>query len=188
MERIGRLKEKSRGASQHYQVELVADESGKLVTGLTWNKVPVDGTMATHPGIYCLRSNETTWDEEKLWRTYTMLTDLESVFRSLKSELGLRPVYHSKEERADGHLFITVLAYQAVQVLRAKLKKADIHDSWASLRETMSVQRRVTASFQQRDGRTLNVRKCTVAEPDLMKIYRTLGTNPAPGGTKKLIS
>ncbi len=37
-------------------------------------------------------------------------------------------------------------------------------------------------------GRTLNVRKCTVAEPDLMKIYRALGTNPAPGGTKKLIS
>ena len=35
-----------------------------------------------------------------------MLTDLEAVFRSLKSELGLRPVFHHKEERADGHLFI----------------------------------------------------------------------------------
>jgi transposase len=166
----------------------MADESGKLATGLTWNKVPVDGTMATHPGIYCLRSNETGWDEEKLWRTYTMLTDLESVFRSLKSELGLRPVYHSTEGRADGHLFITVLAYQAVQVLRTKLKKADIHDSWASLRDTLSVQRRVTASFRQRDGRTLNVRKSTVAEPDLMKIYLALETSHAPGGTKKLIS
>ena len=188
LERIGRLKEKSRGASQHYQVELMTDESGKLVTGLTWNKVPVDGTMVTHPGVYCLRSNETGWDEEKLWRTYTMLTDLESVFRSLKSELGLRPVYHSTEERSDGHLFITVLAYQAVQVLRTKLKKADIHDNWASLRETMSVQRRVTASFQQRDGRTLNVRKSTLAEPDLMKIYQALGVSPAPGGTKKLVS
>ena len=32
--------------------------------------------MATHPGVYCLRSNELTWDEEQLWRTYTMLTDL----------------------------------------------------------------------------------------------------------------
>ena len=188
LERIGRLKEKSRGASQHYQVELMTDESGKLATGLTWNKVPVDGTMVTHPGVYCLRSNETGWDEEKLWRTYTMLTDLESVFRSLKSELGLRPVYHSTEERSDGHLFITVLAYQAVQVLRTKLKKADIHDNWASLRETMSVQRRVTASFQQRDGRTLNVRKSTLAEPDLMKIYRALGVSPTPGGTKKLVS
>jgi transposase len=61
--------------------------------------------------VYCLRSNETAWDEERLWRTYTMLTDIESVFRSLKSKLGLRPVYHSKEDRSHGHLFITVLAY-----------------------------------------------------------------------------
>ena len=52
----------------------------------------------------------------------------------------------------------------------------------------MSVQRRVTESFQQRDGRTLNVRKSTLAEPDLMKIYRALGVSPTPGGTKKLVS
>jgi len=38
-----------------------------------------------------------------------MLTDLEAVFRSLKRELGLRPVYHHEEERADGHLFIYYL-------------------------------------------------------------------------------
>ena len=50
--------------------------------------------MLTHPGIYCLRSSETDWDEETLWRTYTTLTDVEAVFRALKSELGLRPIYH----------------------------------------------------------------------------------------------
>lgn len=188
MERIGRLKQKSRGASQHYKIDLVADAAGKNATALTWEKVPVDGTMATHPGVYCLRSNELAWDEEKLWRTYTMLTDLESVFRSLKSELGLRPVYHSKEMRVDGHLFITVLAYQCVQVLRVQLKAAGIDDRWAVLRETLSVQRRVTASFRQRDGRTLNVRKSTLAEPDLKNIYRAIGVTPSPGGTKKMIA
>ena len=102
--------------------------------------------MATASGVYCLRSNELGWDEEKLWRTYTMLTDLESVFRSLKSELGLRPVFHSKELRCDGHLFITVLAYQCVQTVRRRLKDAGINDAWASLRSTLSVRRRVTAA------------------------------------------
>ncbi len=71
--------------------------------------------MATHPGVYCLRSSETDWDEDALWRTYTTLTDVEAVFRSLKSELGLRPIYHHyhhKPRRADGHLFLTVIAYQ----------------------------------------------------------------------------
>ena len=186
-ERIGRLKEKSRGASQHYALNLVLDASGKTVTGLAWENVPVTGTMATHPGVYCLRSNEMTWDAERMWRTYTMLTDLESVFRSLKSELGLRPVFHSKEVRSDGHLFITVVAYQCVQVLRTTLKAAGIHDSWAQLRKTLSVQRRVTASLRRKDGRMIHVRKSTQAEPALMAIYRALAINPAPGGSKKLI-
>ena len=47
--------------------------------------------MMTHPGVYCLRSNQTDWDEATLWRTYFTLTDLEAVFRSLKSELGPTP-------------------------------------------------------------------------------------------------
>ena len=188
LERIGRLKEKSRGASQHYTLTFTTDESGKTVTALTWVKTEKAGTMATHPGVYCLRSNELNWDEEKLWRTYTMLTDLESVFRSLKSELGLRPVFHSKEDRSDGHLFITVLAYQCVQVIRVNLKKAGINDSWAQLRDTLAVQCRVTTSLRRKDGRTIHVRKSTLAEPKLIEIYRALAIHPTPGGIKKLIS
>ena len=188
LERIGRLKQKSRGASQHYAVNLQTDASGKTVTALTWEKSLVEGTMATHPGVYCLRSNELAWDEQRLWRTYTMLTDIESVFRSLKGELGLRPVFHSKEDRSDGHLFITVLAYQCVQVVRTKLKAAGINDSWETLRKTLSTQCRVTASVRRKDGRTIHVRKSTQAEPPAMAIYKALAINPAPGGIKKLIA
>jgi hypothetical protein len=187
LERIGRLKEKSRGASQHYTIKLEVDASGKKVTALAWEKSLVAGTMATHPGVYCLRSSETGWDEEKLWRTYTMLTDLEAVFRSLKGELGLRPIFHSKEARSDGHLFISVLAYQFVQIIRTRLKAQGIHTSWAGLREVLAVQRRVTATFVQRDGRTLHVRKTTQPEPDLKRLYEVLGVLLLPGGTKKLV-
>jgi transposase len=187
LERIGRLKQKSRGIGQHYQITLEPDADGRQAVSLSWNQQPVAGTMLTDPGVYCLATNETSWDEETLWRTYIMLTDLEAVFRSLKSELGLRPIYHSKAARTEGHLFITVLAYQCVQLLRTRLKAKGIHDSWASLRLILSAQRRVTATFRQRDGRTLNVRKSTVAEPTLLKIYQALGLNPSPGGTRKLI-
>ena len=120
--------------------------------------------MVTHPGVYCLRSNETSWDETTLWKTYTMLTDLEAVFRSLKSELGLRPIYHQTPERTEGHLFITVLASQAVQVLRKQLKERNQSSSWARLREILSAHQQVTATFQQRNGKTLHIRKATVAE------------------------
>ncbi len=83
---------------------MVADpQSGKAVA-VTWESQPRPGTMLTHPGVYCLRTNVGDWDQETLWRTYTMLTDLEAVFRSLKSELGLRPIFHQKQNRSDGHL------------------------------------------------------------------------------------
>ena len=62
--------------------------------------------MVTHPGRGCLRSNETTWDEEHLWRTYVMLADLESVFRRLKGELGLRPAFYLWNILVRGKLMI----------------------------------------------------------------------------------
>ena len=188
LERIGRLKEKNSGIGQHYQIDLGLDEAGTTVTSITWKQKPVDGSRLTHPGIYCLRTNELEWDEATLWRTYTMLTDLEAVFRSLKSELGLRPVYHHKEERTDGHLFITVLAYQAVQVIRQKLKNGNINDSWTSLRKVFSRQQRVTAIFKQKDSRTLHVRKTTIAEPKLQKLYDALEISASPVGTQKTIN
>jgi hypothetical protein len=134
---IGRLKQKSRGASQHDGIAVTPDATGTLATALTWTKVPREGSMLTHPGVYCLRSNDTGWEAEGLWHTYTMLTDPEAVFRSLKSERGLRPVFHHKEHRTEGHLFITVLAYQRVQAIRFKLNAAGEHAIWASLRAVL---------------------------------------------------
>jgi transposase len=187
-ERIGRLKATSHGIGQHYQIELEADATGQKAVALRWQQQPVPGTMLTDPGVYCLASNETGWDEETLWRVYMMLTDLEAVFRCFKSELGLRPIFHAKQVRTEGHLFITVLAYQCVHLIRTELKKHGIDASWASLRQILAVQRRVTATFRQEDGRTLNVRKSTRAEPDLLNIYQALGLDAAPGGTRKLIT
>jgi len=185
-QRIGRLTQTSHGISQHYDITVTPDETGKNAASITWTKTPVEGSILTHPGVYCLRSNETTWDAEILWHTYTMLTDLEAVFRGLKSELGLRPVFHHKEERTAGHLFITVLAYQLVQAIRRKLEAAGETMSWTRLREILSVQRRITATFQQRDGHTMHVRKATVAEPALRRIYDALGIDASPGGVQRL--
>jgi transposase len=188
-ERIGRLKEKQRGIGQHYQINLQTDGSGEKATGITWEKQIVPGTYVSLPGVYCLRSNQTEWTEEKLWHTYMMLTDLEAVFRSLKSDLGLRPIFHQKEERADSHLFITVLAYQFVQLIRRRLKDTDknFSSSWQTIRETLCTQCRVTATFRRADGKALHVRKATRAEPEQMTIYQALKTNPAPGGISKTI-
>ena len=154
-QRIGRLKEKSRGFAQHYDIELDTDETGQRATAVRFTRRALPGSMMTHPGVYCLRSSETDWDESTLWRTYFMLTDLEAVFRSLKSEPGLRPSYHHKPIRADGHLFITVIAYQLVQVIRTRLRQAGENSSWTTLRRILEGQQRITATFRRADGRHL---------------------------------
>ena len=186
-QRIGRLKAHSRGVAQHYDVELDTDNTGERATAVRFIRRPISGTMMTHPGVYCLRSSETDWDEATLWRTYFTLTDLEAVFRSLKSELGLRPIYHHKPIRADGHLFITVIAYQLVQVIRTRLRQAGDNASWTTLRRILDAQQRVTATFRRTDGRTLHVRKATRAEPPQQAIYDALGIDATPGGIRKTV-
>jgi transposase len=114
LERLGRLKEKYARAAQHYDVTVAADEAQQNAILIAWKRVDKSNLQATHPGVYCLRINLTDWGEATLWRIYTMLTDLESVFRSLKSELGLWPIYHHKEARVNGHIFITPIAYHLV--------------------------------------------------------------------------
>ena len=116
-----------------------------------------------------------------------MLTDLEAVIRRLKSELGLRPVFHHQENRVDGHRFITVLAYPFVQITRRQLKHQGIPDRWSTLRDTPGSQCRVTATFRRADGRVLHVRQATRAEPAQRAIYQALSLNPAPGGITKMI-
>jgi hypothetical protein len=187
-ERIGRLKERYAVGSQ-YRIDLHTDsERPGIAIGLTWQRDVRVKNRFSDPGVYCLRTNLMDWDEETLWRTYTLLTDLEGVFRSLKSELGLRPIHHSREDRVVGHLFLTVLAYQFVQFIRRELKSQGIQGSWSSLRTTLSIQRRVTVTFTQRDGRTLNVRKTSRPEPELARLYRALGLPETPGGIRKFIS
>ena len=187
MQRLGRAKQRYARAAQHYQVEIAKDATGTLVSAITWTQRVKPGTAAAHPGVYCLRTTLVEQDNATLWRTYTMLTNLESVFRSLKTDLGLRPVFHQIDRRVEGHLFISVLAYHFVHTLRLQLKAQGNDDSWETLRETMATQQRVTATLQRRDGRAVHVRKATRPEPRQQKINAMLGLSPNPGGTHRVL-
>jgi len=72
-------------------------------------------------GHYLLRSNLTAGDPSVLWTRYVQLTQIESVFRSLKSELSIRPIRHQLEHRADAHILIAFLAYCLQVTLKQRL-------------------------------------------------------------------
>ena len=77
-----------------------------------------------------MRTNRRDLTEQEIWQLYVMLTRVERAFRNLKSDLGLRPIYHQKERRVDAHIFISVLAYHvlhdAIKRKRVTFKKAEL--------------------------------------------------------------
>jgi transposase len=185
IEKIGRLKEKNTRVSQEYDIDVTADDDKKKAIAITWKRLEKSSEKDELSGVYCLRTDITHWSESTLWHTYVMLTDLEATFRSMKTELGLRPVYHQKEERVTAHLFITLLAYHLVHTLRYQLKQQGIDLSWQSLRQIMSRQQRLTITMPTQDKAQLFIRITTEAETRQQKIYQALGMTADGLGKKK---
>ena len=77
---------------------------------------------AQRDGHYLLRSNLTAEDPAILWTRYIQLTQIEAAFRSLKSDLGLRPIYHRLDRRVEAHIFVAFLAYCLQVTLKNRLQ------------------------------------------------------------------
>ena len=185
LEKIGRLKQQYSKAAKHYNIKTYKDEKSGNAVKITWKRQVAPDTKDSLPGVYCLRTSHMELDEDTLWHTYTMLTDLEAVFRSLKSELGMRPVFHQITKRVTGHLFISVLAYHLVHSIRYQLKKTGDTSSWSDLRKQLAGQNRVTISMQCKNNDVIHIRKSTRPEPRQQKIYSALGIGFHPGKTIK---
>ena len=177
LEKIGRLKQKYAKVSGLYEINVVKNKKNGNASKIEWNRKTKPDTRDEFPGVYCLRTSRSDLDEDTLWKMYTMLTDLEAVFRSLKSELGMRPVFHQVAERITGHLFITVLAYHLVHSIRFRLKKSGISASWSGIREQLANQNRITVSMHCKNNNVVHLRKSTRPEARQQKIYSALGIN-----------
>jgi transposase len=183
VERIGRLKEKYKLVSHAYKVSVEKDTETDKAKNITWSRKKTEKTS----GIYCLRTDRKDLDEQKIWDIYTMLTDIEDAFRCMKSELGLRPIYHQKEARCDGHIFITLLAYHLLHTIRFKLRQKGVRFCWTTIRNQLSTQVRITTTMRIEDGKIIHIRKSSKAEPPHQAIYDALNLSYQPGKKVKTI-
>ena len=183
IERIGRLKERYKRVASTYEVKITKDDKTGKAISVEWHQKEQEETS----GVYCLRVNRCELNEKEIWSIYTMLTQVEAAFRCMKSELGMRPVYHRKEDRVDGHLFITVLGYHILQAIRFRLKNKGICTSWETIRELLSMQVRITTQMKMKDGKMLYIRKNTNSTPFQKEIYSALNLSGKPGETVKTI-
>jgi transposase len=182
LERIGRLKEKYKQIARYYEIHV--EERDALACRITW-KYLQEQSDQRFSGSYFLRTDRFDLSEKEIWSIYIMLTQLEDSFRTLKTDLLLRPIFHQKENRSDAHIFITLLAYHLLHSIRSCLKKQGIHVSWRQIRDRMATHCRVTNRLKTKDGRLLFIRKCSEPEDFHKTIYDALNMGQSPGKTKK---
>jgi transposase len=121
-------------------------------------------------GHYLLRSNLTAEDPAVLWARYVQLTQIESVFRSLKSELGIRPIYHQLEHRADAHVLIAFLAYCLQVTLKNRLQIHAPGLTPAAVLEKLATIQLVEVWIPMVDGRWLVMPRHTQPDKDVQAV------------------
>jgi len=183
MLRLGRLTEKYPTIARFYRVE-VKQEQGRA-TEIHWT-IDKEKEMETRfAGSYYIRTSRTDLGEKELWSLYMMLTGVEEGFRCLKSELGLRPMYHRLDKRLEGHLFISVMAYHLMAAICRQLQAKGISHRWETIRNRMATQMRVTASLTNENGKRIHLRQTTDPEPFHFQVHRALGLPARPLKTRK---
>jgi transposase len=127
-----------------------------------------------YAGHYVIRTNKKYLTAKEIWDFYMNLTGVEASFRSLKSELGTRPVYHQKDDRIEAHLFISVLAYYILRSIIFSLNQKDYHKSWSEIRNVLKMHIRSNIYFTDRNGNDYQVRMTGKPEEEAKKIYDLL--------------
>jgi hypothetical protein len=119
-----------------------------------------------------------------LWQRYMQLTHVEEAFKTLKSDLHLRPIHHQLQSRVEAHILVAFMGYCLQATLRRKLQShAPGLTPREALKELRSIQM-VDVHFPTTDGRTLILPRFTEPEPSqqmiLEKLNLSLPAQPPP--------
>jgi transposase len=160
--RVGRLCEKNSRISGLYEIQVQTSGEGR--GSLSWRKNEEWREWAQlTEGSYLLRTNIREWSAEDLWKAYIQLTEAETAFRIQKSELGLRPVWHQKEQRVAAHILVCFLAYVLYKTLGLVSQKAGLGNSARKVLGELSSIMMVDVILPTKQG--VNIVKRCVAKP-----------------------
>jgi len=125
-------------------------------------------------GHYLLRSNLGGEDPALLWQHYVQLSEVEAVFRDLKNDLAIRPLYHQKDSRIEAHVFVSFLAYCLYVTLRQRLRTLAPGLTPRAVMEKMSSLQMVDVRVPTTDGRLLILPRYTQPEKDHLMLLHQL--------------
>jgi transposase len=168
-------------------VKINLPEAGQAVTRETFtfqldkNKLK---EAELRDGHYLLRTNLVAEDPAVLWDRYMQLTQIEAAFKCLKSDLGIRPIYHQLEHRVEAHIMVAFLAYCLTVTLKHRLQEHAPGLTPRAVLEKLAAIQMLDVSFPTTDGRRLVMPRYTEPEPEqallLHHLQLTLPPQPPP--------
>ena len=180
-ERIGRLKAKYQSIHKYYDIDTEANNKG-TVTNIIWKQKPLE----KKEGYYLLRTTLDQKDEQVQWTIYNTIREIEATFRTLKTDLDLRPVYHKTDEASMAHLHLGLLAYWVVNTIRHQLKQKNITNEWRDIVRIMNTQKIVTTTMENEHNQQIIIRQCSEPTEQVDKIYTALKYKSQPFSRKNL--
>jgi len=170
-EAMGRLKERYSRVARYHALEFDAG-ARKLVHEPDAEKKAKAELL---DGTYLLRTDRQDLSADEAWRIYITLTRAESAFRSMKTPLAERPIFHHLERRVETHIFLCLLAYHLLVAIETTLLRQGVHTSWATVRETLATHEISTIVLPTNSGAILKIRKGSTPEAKQVELYQQLG-------------
>jgi len=220
-ERIGRLKQKYPSVAKYYEISYTVETESvtnrktkektevRKVKSILW-KIKQHIEPNGESGTYFLRTS-LYMNEELTWLIYNIIREVECSFRTLKTDLDLRPIFHKKDGSTMAHLHLGLLAYWVVNTVRYQLKKTEndshinqetgntgthaetetdkmpINFQWKEIIRIMNTQKSVLTVSQNRYDEVIISRRCSDPTAKVEAIYRRLKYKPQPFTKRKFV-
>jgi predicted SprT family Zn-dependent metalloprotease len=186
-QKIGRLKEKYPSIAPNFTVTCTLDQIKVNVIKIEWLANENAVKKEKEQGIYFLKTSLKDKDEATIWKIYNALREVESTFRTLKTDLDLRPIYHKNDNATMAHLHLGLLGYWIVNTIRHQLKTKKINHNWKEILRIATTQKLVTTSMVDNQENTIYITKCSEPSPKLQEIHQALKYKSRPFRMKKFV-
>jgi transposase len=174
--RIGRLLERNSRAASLFDIAVEEQGTGirkRLKIIIKKHEDRYEWLLSTS-GSYLLRTNWTEKDPKEIWNTYIQLTQVEDAFRTAKSDLGMRPIYHHKADRMQAHILVCFLALVLWRTLQQWMECSGLGTAPRKLIEELREIKSLDVLLPSRDNKTMRLRVVSTAPPGLKILLQRL--------------
>ncbi len=176
-EKVGKIKAKLSRVGWLYDIKYTENKEKGIVTDITWERIK---EREKPKGEYFLRYTKTAVPENEIWKVYNLTRDVEAVFRCLKTDLDIRPIYHQLDEFIEPHIWLGIIAYQIVNYIRTTLSDSNINYSWTTIVQKMKTMQSSIISVNNKTNEKLYIKLCTRPTKDQMNIFDALNFRHRP--------